>query len=240
MNCVSAAEAGPLAMHRVFKQPVARCLTTWGGDANGITTYTGEPVQKQCSWTVTIEHNPLSSSYPDNQILSLPGNSTAQAFNSGSYLFGAGISDDPLSIRDLVGMSSSSRGIACIGGSIYFCSKSDHQSQESNPKPTCTYLTRLESLPISLTLALRIDSPDATILSYKMTSLAPDGRRVLSLVGRKIIRDLVPGSKLYPVFTVTSKVKILFPTYVWPVRSSLQTAELVVNFKVLFYFLKYF
>ena len=149
-----------------------------------LTTFSGEQIKRTCSWTVTIERN---SGYWGN-------------LQTG-YLFGIGISNEILNSKDLVGMSSDSHGLVCNCGSISFA----HGSEQIT-------LTSLDSLPISITVSIKLEQPDVTVFTYKIASIS-EGRRI-SLVGHRILRDLVPKGAIYPVFTVSQRVKVLFPTYV--------------------------
>jgi hypothetical protein len=160
-------------------------LTTWGFSS---TTFTGESLSRPCSWTVTVERN--------------TGHWGGPLVTSG-YLFGIGVSSTGLGSKDVVGMNSTSHALVCVGdGNLCFA----HDGQQDVVGPP------LETLPINVTVAIRPETPDVTVFTYKLASVV-DGRRV-SLVGRRIIRDRAMCEAAYPVFTVSQRVKILFPTYV--------------------------
>lgn len=160
-------------------------LTTWGFSS---TTFTGESVSRPCSWTVTVERN--------------TGHWGGPLVTAG-YLFGIGVSSTSLGSKDIVGMTSTSHALVCIGGGALCFSHDSHQDVVAPP---------LDALPVTVTIAVRPESPDITVFTYKLASVN-DGRRV-SLVGRRIIRDPAMCAAAFPVFTVSQRVKILFPTYV--------------------------
>ena len=118
---------------------------------------------------------------------------------STGYLFGVGIASSALNVKDLVGMNAASHGIVCTGGSLFYSHDDEQQ-----------HLLTLCSLPISVTLTVSTDHQDYTVLSYK---LAPPGQGT-SLVGRRVIADPALKKSIYPVFTVSQRVKLLFPTFV--------------------------
>ena len=136
------------------------------------------------SWTVTIERN----------------SGHAANYNTG-YLFGIGVSGDILNVKDLVGMTYQSHGLVCSGGSLVF----SHNGKQE-------HVAALDSLPLSVTISVKVDHQDYTIFTYKLAS-SSEGHGI-SLIGRKIIKDSMLKKSLYPVFTVSQRVKLLFPTYV--------------------------
>ncbi len=121
--------------------------------------------------------------------------------NSTGYLFGIGVANEVLNMKDLVGMCGKSHGLICSDGALYF---SHNGCQER--------IVTLPSLPLSISLAVTRQHPDYTILTYK---LAPSGgENCTTLVGRKIIADVKLKESVLPVFSVSQRVKILFPTFV--------------------------
>jgi len=119
------------------------------------------------------------------------------------YLFGIGVSSVSLSSKELAGMTSTSHALVCVGGGA-LCFANDGRQDAVGPP--------LDALPVTVTIAIRPETPDITVFTYKLASVA-DGRRV-SLVGRRIIHDSVLCAAAFPVFTVSQHVKVLFPTYV--------------------------
>ena len=100
-------------------------------------------------------------------------------------------------------MTSASHALVCVGGGALCFAHDGRQDVVAPP---------LDSLPVTVTVAIRPEAPDVTVFTYKLASVA-DGRRI-SLVGRRIIRDSAMLAAAFPVFTVSQRVKILFPTYV--------------------------
>lgn len=148
------------------------------------TTFTAEAILQTSSWTVTIEKNSGHS-----------GN-----YNS-CYLFGIGISGDILNVKDSVGMTYQSHGLVCSGGSLYFA----HNGKQE-------LVSSLDTLPLSITVSVKVDHQDYTVFTYKLASSSET--HGISLIGRRIIKDSMLKKSLYPVFTVSQRVKLLFPTYV--------------------------
>lgn len=157
-------------------------LTTWGFSS---TTFTGDSISRACSWTVTVERN---------------AKGIWGCLQTG-YLFGVGVASEVLTSKDVVGMSAVSHGLVCSAGNVVFMNSGKQE-----------ILTSLDSLPISVSVAVRFEEPDVTILTYKLASVA-EGKHI-TLVGRRVTRDAILRKALYPVFTVSQRVKILFPTYV--------------------------
>ena len=163
----------------------SKYLTTWGFSS---TTFSGESVSRACSWTVTVERNTGHWGGP---------------LATAGYLFGIGVSSVSLSPKELAGMTSSSHALVCVGGGALSYAHDGRQDAVAPP---------LDALPVTVTIAVRPETPDVTVFTYKLASVA-DGRRV-SLVGRRIIHDSALCSTAFPIFTVSQCVKILFPTYV--------------------------
>lgn len=157
-------------------------LTTWGFSS---TTFTGDSVSRACSWSVTVERN---------------AKGIWGCLQTG-YLFGVGVSSEVLNSKDVVGLSSASHGLVCTAGNIVFMNSGKQE-----------ILMSLDGLPLSVSVAVKFEKPDVTVLTYKLASVA-DGKHI-SLVGRRVTRDAGLHKTLYPVFTVSQRVKILFPTYV--------------------------
>lgn len=163
----------------------SKYLTTWGFSS---TTFSGESVSRACSWTVTVEHNAGHWGSP---------------LSTAGYLFGIGVSSVSLGHKEVAGMTSTSHALVCVGGGALSLSHDGRQDVVAPP---------LDALPVTVTVAVRPETPDVTVFTYKLASIA-DGRRV-SLVGRRVIHDAALCSAAFPVFTVSQSVKILFPTYV--------------------------
>ena len=118
---------------------------------------------------------------------------------STGYLFGIGIASDTINVKDQVGLNTSSWGVICNGGHIAF-SHSDTSSD----------LMSVGSLPMSVMISVTQDNPDYVVLSYKL-SHTTEGT---SLSGKKVIVDKGLRNCVLPVFTVSQRVKMLFPTCV--------------------------
>ena len=149
------------------------------------TTFTGDCVSRACSWTVTVEQN-------------AKGN--WGCLQTG-YLFGVGVAGEVLNSKDVVGLAPATHGLVCTEGSIVFM----HAGKQD-------VLASLGSLPISITVAVKFEQPDVTIFTYKLASVA-EGKHI-SLVGRRVMKSPDLCKAVYPVFTVSQRVKVLFPTYV--------------------------
>ncbi|KAL3859262.1 hypothetical protein ACJMK2_009489 [Sinanodonta woodiana] len=115
------------------------------------------------------------------------------------YLFGAGISSDKLNFKDQVGLNTTSHGIICSGGNLLYC----HNSKMEHLMP-------LDNLPLSVTIYTVMDQSEGVILAYTITNSSWGD----TLHGKKIIMDQSFKTILYPVFTVSQRVKMQFPTYV--------------------------
>jgi len=163
----------------------SKYLTTWGFSS---TTFTGDSVSRACSWTVTVERTAGQSAGP---------------LTTAGYLFGIGVSSVSHGPKEMAGMTSSSHALVCIGGGALCFAHDGRQDTIAPP---------LDALPVTVTIAIRPEMPDVTVLTYKLASVA-DGHHV-SLVGRRIIHDSSLCVAAFPIFTVSQRVKILFPTYV--------------------------
>lgn len=115
------------------------------------------------------------------------------------YLFGLGISSDTLNFKDLVGMNSKSYGVACSGGNLVFC----HNSKIEPLMP-------LENLPLSISVYVTIDNEEQVTFSYRLTNKIWGD----ILHGKKVIHDKSLQKAVHPVFSVSQRVKMQFPTFV--------------------------
>ena len=149
------------------------------------TSFSAEPIRTDAKWVVAIERN-------QGQLGNL---------NTG-YLFGLGIASKELSGKDQIGMNEKSHGIICLGGAIFFA----HNGQQD-------LLTSMEGLPLLVTVSVDTSHPDHTIFSYVLSPSSGDSSGV-SLRGRRVITETALKDCLLPVFTVSQRVKLLFPTCV--------------------------
>lgn len=154
-----------------------KTLITWGFSS---TTFTGEQLQSNASWTVTIEKNVGHISQ-----------------TSTGYTFGIGLSREVLNVKDSVGMSPKSYGIVFYTGSLYFA----HNGKMD-------FITKFDVLPITVIISVNLDMADSLVITYKLEGQG------LSLLGKRLIQDAALCSQLFPVFTVSQRVKLLFPTCV--------------------------
>lgn len=115
------------------------------------------------------------------------------------YIFGVGISFDKLSLKDQVGMNSLSHGIVCTGGNLVY----SHNGKIEQLMP-------LDGLPLSVTIYCTIDQSDGVLLAYTIT----DASWGDTLHGKKMLVDQFSRKEIFPVFTVSQRVKMQFPTYV--------------------------
>lgn len=115
------------------------------------------------------------------------------------YLFGVGISCQALNVKDLIGTTDVSHGVVCNAGILYYSHNNKHEP-----------LLTLNALPISITISVNLNTPGEVLLVYK---LAPSDQGT-ALVGKRLIKDPRFKENLYPVFTVSQRVKLLFPTFV--------------------------
>lgn len=166
----------------------SRILLTWGFNS---TTFTADPVEENAQWSITISRN--TSHIGD--------------IKSG-YLFGVGVSTKPLSSKEQVGMSSESHAIVCVGGHIAIC----QDSQVSNISP-------LSDLPLTVTISVSRNK-FGLIMTYKVvasgsSSHGVNGRRIIRLasdeLGAETNEKSLSEVKVYPVFTVSQRVKMQFP-----------------------------
>lgn len=114
------------------------------------------------------------------------------------YLFGIGISSETPTIKDLVGMKEKSYGIVCSGGNLCFC----HNGKMEQ-------LMNLDHLPISVTIQTTFNQ-EGVIFAYTFTSASWGDL----LHGKKVLTDLSFRHGANPVFTVSQRVKMQFPTFV--------------------------
>ncbi|WAR11619.1 TRIM1-like protein [Mya arenaria] len=115
------------------------------------------------------------------------------------YIFGVGISFEKLTAKDQVGINRVSHGIICTAGSLAY----SHDGKIEQLMP-------LDSLPLSVTIYCTIDESDKVLLAYTIT----DTNWGDSLHGKKVLVDQSSKNKVFPVFTVSQRVKMQFPTYV--------------------------
>ena len=106
-----------------------------------------------------------------------------------------------LNVKDLVGNDEKSHGVVCNMGALCFGHSGQHE-----------HIVKLDSLPISVTMSVNMDHPDYVVLTYKLDS-STEGQG-LSLLGKRVIADSRLKREVYPVFTVSQRVKLLFPTCV--------------------------
>lgn len=115
------------------------------------------------------------------------------------YLFGVGISSAPLNFKDLVGMNDRSLGIVCNNGTI--CFANDNKLEK---------LMELGNLPISISLFVTTTKSDCIVFAYKISCTHWGD----ILTGKRVITDTSLKKNVCPVFTVSQRVKLLFPTFV--------------------------
>lgn len=115
------------------------------------------------------------------------------------YIFGVGISFDKLNLKDQVGMNNVSHGIICTGGNLVY----SHNGKTEQLMP-------LDCLPLSVTIYCTIDQSEGVLLAYTIT----DASWGDTLHGKKVLIDQFSRNQVYPVFTVSQRVKMQFPTYV--------------------------
>jgi hypothetical protein len=156
-----------------------KCLTTWGFNS---TSFTAESLDSNSLWSVTIEKN--SSHVGD--------------VKSG-YLFGVGVTSEPLNNKELVGMNGKSYGIVCSNGNLIYC----HNNKIEQLMP-------LDGLPLSITVCVTNDQSESVILSFTITNSSWGD----TLSCKKVLMDFMHNNIIYPVFTVSQRVKMQFPTHV--------------------------
>ena len=69
-------------------------------------------------------------------------------------------------------------------------------------------IEKLDNVPVSVSLSVTAEHPDYIMLTYKIEGQG------LSLLGKKLIRDEALRKEIFPVFSVSQRVKLLFPTCV--------------------------
>jgi len=148
------------------------------------TSFTGAELEANSTWTVTVERN------------------TGGNLNTGC-LFGVGICSEPLNIKDMVGSTKGTFGVMCNNGMLYFTADGKQEG-----------LLPLECLPISVTLSVNVEHERYTVLAYKLEAASPKDNQSLPLEGKKVLNDDGLKQVVFPVFTVSQRVKLLFPTYV--------------------------
>ncbi|KAK6982225.1 E3 ubiquitin-protein ligase Trim36 [Biomphalaria glabrata] len=164
-----------------------RLLITWGFSSN---TFTAEPIEHSAQWSVHISRN--ANHFGD--------------IKSG-YLFGVGVSTKPLNSKDQVGMTSESDGIVCVNGQLALC-----QDSQLN------IISPLRDLPVVITLYVDKNHL-GYIMAYKITfsdsSSSVRGKRLIQLLPDEspdsVDKQNVPEVKVYPVFTLSQRVKMQFP-----------------------------
>ena len=139
-----------------------------------------------------LEHNSLWS-------VTIEKNSSHMGDIKNGYAFGVGVAWDKLNIKDQVGLSGMSHGIVCSGGNLVFANNGKME-----------HLMPLDNLPLSITIYCTIDQSDGVILAYTFT----DATWGDTLYGKKILIDHSQRREVFPVFTVSQRVKMQFPTYV--------------------------
>ncbi|XP_067652133.1 E3 ubiquitin-protein ligase Midline-1-like [Haliotis asinina] len=115
------------------------------------------------------------------------------------YLFGVGISSEVLNYKDQVGMSKKSYAVVCSNGNLHFC----HNGKMETLMP-------LDALPMSVTVSAITDQSARLIFTYTLTSAVWGD----TLVGKRIIENEAFKDCYHPVFTVSHRVKMQFPTHV--------------------------
>ena len=115
------------------------------------------------------------------------------------YLFGVGVSPCALVVRDMVGRSEHSYGLICNGGMLFMC-----RGGKEEP------LMALKNLPVSITLTVNIIDSYMTLLYHISTT---DRKCVLE--AKQVVSDPQLQQHIQPVFTVSQKVRLLFPSIVW-------------------------
>lgn len=162
----------------------------------------GPRVQNKCLMTWGFNSTTFTAEKLENNAfwsVTIERNSAQIGDLKSGYVFGAGISSERLNYKDQVGIHKKSVGIICNNGSIQFC-------QNGN----CELLMSFEGLPLSVTLFVRLDCDNSIVLGYTLTNTSWGD----TLTGKKIFSDKTAIQSIYPVFTVSQKVKMQFPTYV--------------------------
>ena len=115
------------------------------------------------------------------------------------YVFGVGIAFEKLNFKDQVGMNSVSHGIICSNGNLAYA----HNGKLEQLMP-------LDCLPLSVTIYCTTDQSERVLLGYTFT----DASWGDTLHGKKILVNPSSSKDIFPVFTVSQRVKMQFPTYV--------------------------
>ena len=102
-----------------------------------------------------------------------------------------------MSLSVQVGMTASSAGVVCTNGSLVFCHDGKMES-----------LLTLDQLPVSVTLCVTMAGDNGVIFSYLLS--LPGWSRCL--LGKVVLPDPGFKVKVFPVFTVSQRDKLLFPT----------------------------
>lgn len=158
----------------------------------------GLRVQNKCLMTwgfnsTTFTAEPLNG----NAVWSvaLECNSSHMGDFMSNYLFGVGIATERLSYRDQVGSHEKSIGIICSSGSLQFCKNG-----------TSEFLMTLQKPPLTITIFVGFDYENLIVFGYELANRS--WGNILS--GKKLIKDLSTTENLYPVFTVSQKLKMTF------------------------------
>ncbi|XP_041375360.1 E3 ubiquitin-protein ligase Midline-1-like isoform X2 [Gigantopelta aegis] len=115
------------------------------------------------------------------------------------YLFGVGIAAQVLGYKDQVGINGKSYGVVCSNGGLHFCYEG-----------TMDLLMPLDGLPMSVTVSVVFDHSDRLVFAYTLTSAVWGD----TLVGKRVITNEAFKDAVHPVFTVSHRVKMQFPTHV--------------------------
>ncbi|GAB1608312.1 probable E3 ubiquitin-protein ligase MID2 isoform X1 [Argonauta hians] len=158
----------------------------------------GIPVQNKCLMTwgfnsTTFTAEPLNgNSYWS---VELECNSSHMGDLTSNYIFGVGIASERLTYKDQVGPHEKSIGLVCNSGSLQFCKNGVSE-----------FLMPLERPPLTVAIFVRFDYKNTVVLGYNLSN----GSWGNILSGKKFIKELSGIEHLYPVFTVSQKVKMTF------------------------------
>ena len=94
-------------------------------------------------------------------------------------------------------MTATSAGVVCTNGSLAFCRDGKMES-----------LLTLDQLPVSITLCVTMAGDHGVIFSYLLS--LPGWSRCL--LGKVVLPNPGFKAKVFPVFTVSQRVKLQFPT----------------------------
>ncbi|XP_071172338.1 probable E3 ubiquitin-protein ligase MID2 isoform X3 [Mytilus edulis] len=159
-------------------------------------------VQNKCLTTWGFNSTSFTAESLDSNSLwsvTIEKNSSHVGDTKSGYLFGVGIASDQLGNKELVGMNGKSYGIACSNGNLVYC----HNSKIEQLMP-------LDGLPLSITVCVTNDQSESVILSFTITNSSWGD----TLSCKKVLMDFIHGDPIYPVFTVSQRVKMQFPTHV--------------------------